>query len=243
MGHNDIKPFFHFVNIWHNIIISLFFSFSCVQNAPYLAEKLGLSVIDGVLKVLSEAGYNNQTKMKVMIQSTNSSVLNKIKGNSNYELVYEVDEKIRDAANSTVEDIKSFAHSVVVSKSSVLPTSSLYLTTTTNTVAKLQAFNLPVYVQLFNNEFVSQAWDFFSDPTVEINSFVTGSGINGVITDFPKTAAAYKRKWHLLLSFSFLDSIVDNVSDDKRRMIFEHVVMLFFLSFFGSLHIPRSVQW
>ncbi|KAH0707772.1 hypothetical protein KY289_012848 [Solanum tuberosum] len=34
-------------------------------------------------------------------------------------------------------------------------------------VQKLQSSNLSVYVQRFNNEFVSQAWDFFSDSSVE----------------------------------------------------------------------------
>ncbi|KAK4753046.1 hypothetical protein SAY87_021844 [Trapa incisa] len=166
-----------------------------IENAAYLAKNQGVSVVQNVLGVLSDAGYNNQTIRKVMIQSTNSSVLKSIKGNGSYELVYEVDETIRDAANSAVDDIKSFAQSVVVSKESVLPTTALYLINATNitTVSKLKLFNLSVYVQLFRNEFVSQAWDFFSDATVEINSFVNGYNIDGVITDFPKTAAAYKR--------------------------------------------------
>ncbi|KAK8985868.1 hypothetical protein V6N11_037591 [Hibiscus sabdariffa] len=42
-----------------------------------------------------------------------------------------------------------------------------------------------------SNEFTAQAWDFFSDATVEINSFYAGAGINGVITDFPKTSDRY----------------------------------------------------
>lgn len=132
--------------------------------------------------------------MKVLIQSTNSSVLTKIKETAPYELVYEVDENIQNADNSTVLEIKSFAHSVVVTKTSVFPTNRLFVLGATNTVSKLQAFNLSVYVQLFSNEFVSQAWDFFSDGTVEINSFVMGMGIDGVVTDFPKTSAAYKSK-------------------------------------------------
>lgn len=151
-----------------------------------------------VLEILNKSGYGDQTSgLKVMVQSTNSSTLLKVKKQSSaaYELVYEIDENIRDADNKTVEGIKRFAHSVVVMKTSVFPTSSLFLTGIVGTFEKLKAFNLTVYSKLFSNEFVSQAWDFFSDGTVEINSFVMGTvSIDGVVTDFPKTAAAYKSK-------------------------------------------------
>uniref|UniRef100_A0A5B6Z4K6 glycerophosphodiester phosphodiesterase n=1 Tax=Davidia involucrata TaxID=16924 RepID=A0A5B6Z4K6_DAVIN len=164
-----------------------------IENAAYLAEKQGLSVTDAVLDALSDAGYNNQTVKKVMIQSTNSSVLIKFKEKSNYELVYQVDENIRDALNSTILDIKKFASSVVISKSSVFPDNVKFLTGSTDVVSELQAFKLPVYVRLFSNEFASQAWDFFSDANVEINSYVMGAGIDGVVTDFPGTAVKYRR--------------------------------------------------
>ncbi|KAL3736394.1 hypothetical protein ACJRO7_025363 [Eucalyptus globulus] len=163
-----------------------------IENAAYLAEKQSLSVTEAVLAALSKAGFSNQTE-KVMIKSTNSSVLMKIKENANYKLVYEVDENIRDANNDTVLDIKKFADSVVVMKNSVFPANQFFLTGITDVVTKLRAFKLPVYVQTFSNEFVSQAWDFFSDATVEVNSFVVGSDVDGVITDFPKTSASYKR--------------------------------------------------
>ncbi|KAK3427259.1 hypothetical protein EUGRSUZ_F03515 [Eucalyptus grandis] len=163
-----------------------------IENAAYLAEKQSLSVTDAVLAALSKAGFSNQTE-KVMIKSTNSSVLMNIKENANYKLVYEVDENIRDANNDTVLDIKKFADSVVVMKNSVFPENQFFLTGITDVVTKLHAFKLPVYVQTFSNEFVSQAWDFFSDATVEVNSFVVGGDVDGVITDFPKTSASYKR--------------------------------------------------
>ncbi|KAI6690610.1 hypothetical protein NL676_027438 [Syzygium grande] len=164
-----------------------------IENAAYLAENRSLSITDAVLAALSKAGFSNQTGKKVMIKSTNSSVLMKIKEKANYELVYEVDEYIRDATNATVLEIKSFADSVVVQKNSVFPTNQLFLTGVTDVVTKLHAFKLSVYVQTFSNEFVSQAWDFFSDATVEVNSFVMGGEIDGVITDFPRTSASYKR--------------------------------------------------
>jgi glycerophosphoryl diester phosphodiesterase len=165
-----------------------------IENAAYLAEYQGLDVVDAVLDALETAGFNNRTAKHVMIKSTYSATLMKVKErNSNYELVYHVDENIRDVTNSTIMDIMNFADSVVISKASVFPRNIGFLTGVTDVVSKLQSFNLPVYVQLFSNEFLFQAWDFFSDAYVEINSFVNGPGINGVITDFPETAAKYRR--------------------------------------------------
>ncbi|KAF4381220.1 hypothetical protein CsatB_014757 [Cannabis sativa] len=164
-----------------------------IDHAAYLAEEQGLSVTDAVTKALSKAGFNNQTALKVMIQSTNSSVLTKFQGNKNYELVYKIEEEIRSLDDDSLKDIKTFAHSVVVKKASVFPDNLLFLTGSTDVVSKLQNTKIPVYVETFSNEFVSQAWDFFSDATVEINSYVTGANVDGVITDFPKTAARYKR--------------------------------------------------
>ncbi|CAE6242173.1 unnamed protein product [Arabidopsis arenosa] len=165
-----------------------------VENATYLREKQGLDAVKAVLDTLTEAGYSNKTTTtRVMIQSTNSSVLVEFKKQSRYETVYKVEEVIRDILDSAIEDIKKFADAVVISKTSVFPTSESFTTGQTKLVERLQKFQLPVYVEVFRNEFVSQPWDFFADATVEINSHVTGAGINGTITDFPLTAARYKR--------------------------------------------------
>ncbi|XP_075513894.1 glycerophosphodiester phosphodiesterase GDPDL3-like [Primulina tabacum] len=164
-----------------------------IENAAYLAENLGLSVTDAVLDTLSKSGYTNQTGKKIMIKSSDSAVLKKFKSSSDYELVYHVDEDVRDILNSTILEIKKFASSVVISKRSVFPTDQAFLTGETNVVPTLQAFGLPVYVQLFRNEFVSQPWDFFSDAYVETNQYVSYMGINGVISDYPGTAAKYRR--------------------------------------------------
>ncbi|KAK7299978.1 hypothetical protein RJT34_10809 [Clitoria ternatea] len=164
-----------------------------VENAAYLAQKQGLGVTDSVIDALSKAGYDNSTAQKVYIQSTDSSVLQKFKEKTNYELVYKINDDVGDIANAAVKDIKSFASSVVISKKSVFPDDEKFLTGSTRTVEKLKATNLSVFVETFSNEFVSQAWDFFSDATVEINTYIQGSGIDGVITDFPKTADRYRR--------------------------------------------------
>ncbi|KAK9689421.1 hypothetical protein RND81_09G058600 [Saponaria officinalis] len=163
-----------------------------IENAKYVAANLGMSATDAILDALEKAGYNSPTAKKVMIQSTNSAVLKAMKGKK-YELVYEVDETIRDAPNATIADIKTFADSVVVNKESVYPTNLGFLLSLTDVVPHIQSFKLPVYVQVLRNEFVSIAYDFFSDPIVEINSYVMAAGVDGLITDYPQTAAAYKR--------------------------------------------------
>ena len=149
---------------------------------------------DAVLDALRNLSQNDQTMKKVMIQSTNSSVLVKFKEESNYELVYKLDQDKRDADNSTIEDIKKFATSVVLTKASVFSYTKGYITGITGFVPKLQAFQLSVYVEVFQNEYISQAWDFLADATVEINNFVAAAGIDGVVTDFPGTAARCKSK-------------------------------------------------
>ncbi|KAG5409595.1 hypothetical protein IGI04_005914 [Brassica rapa subsp. trilocularis] len=154
----------------------------------YLREKKGLDLAKAVLDTLTEAGYSNGTTTKrVMIQSRNSSVLVDIKKQSKYETVYKVEKTIDDISDSAIEDIKKFADAVVIIKPSVLPLcDDSFVTGKTNVVERLQKSKLLVYVELFQNEFVS-------DATVEINSYITGAGINGTITEFPLTASKYKR--------------------------------------------------
>ncbi|KAG5597932.1 hypothetical protein H5410_039164 [Solanum commersonii] len=162
-----------------------------MQNAAYLAKQ-GLGVTDAVSNALSTAGYNNQTARKVMIQSNDSSVLEEFK-KSSYELIYLIDEDISDIKNSTLLEIKTFAKSVVITKKSVFPSEDAFIIGQTNVVQKLQSAYLPVYVRLFNNEFISQAWDFFSDSSAELNNYVLGAGVDGLVTEYPGTAARYRR--------------------------------------------------
>ncbi|CAI0437388.1 unnamed protein product, partial [Linum tenue] len=164
-----------------------------IENAAYLMEKQGLAVLDAVETELTKAGYHNQTALKIMVQSTNSSVLMKLKDKKQYELVYAVDETIGGADPSAVSDIKNFAHSVVISKQSVFPQNDAFVTRMTDVITKLQKADLPVYVQTFSNEFASQPWDFFADINVELNTYISTTNISGVVTDFPQTPNRYKK--------------------------------------------------
>ncbi|XP_052142809.1 glycerophosphodiester phosphodiesterase GDPDL3-like [Oryza glaberrima] len=166
-----------------------------IERAAFMAQKLGFGVVDAVIKALDDSGYSKQTTQKVMIQSTNSSVLVKFKQQTKYNLVYMIEEDVRDAAPSSIADIKKFADAVSVNTMSVYPATDNFLTNqTTSLVQSLQSAGFPVYVYVLMNEFVSQPYDFFSDATQQINAYVKrpDGGVDGVITDFPATAHRYK---------------------------------------------------
>lgn len=165
-----------------------------IENAAFMAKSLGFDIIESVTTALSDAGYSNETTKEVMIQSTDSAVLVKFKQQqTKYKLVYTLPQNIGDASNSSLADVKEFAHAVVIDKSSVFAQSLHFIIKETNLVKDLQSAGLAVYAQVFRNEFVSQPWDFFSDATVEINSYVQTVKVDGLITDFPKTVRRYKR--------------------------------------------------
>lgn len=163
-----------------------------VEHAAFMAGELGFDMVDKVIKALDDAGYHDQTAQKVMVQSTDSSVLEKFKEQTKYDLVYMVNKKVGDAASSSLVDIKRFASAVSVDTGSVFPETHYFTVYETNLVQTLQTAGLSVYVYTLMNEFLSQPYDFFSDATAQINAYVKGALVDGLITDFPATARRYK---------------------------------------------------
>ncbi|KAF7095268.1 hypothetical protein CFC21_097475 [Triticum aestivum] len=165
-----------------------------IENAAFIAKSLGVDVLESLTTALNDAGYNNQTTKEVMIQSTDSAVLVKLKQQkAKYKLVYTLPQGIGDASPSSLADVKEFAEAVVVDRNSFFAISLQFIINQTSLVKDLRSAGLTVYAQVFRNEFLSQPWDFFSDETVEINSYAQSLKVDGLITDFPKTVRRYKR--------------------------------------------------
>ncbi|KAK9078827.1 hypothetical protein SSX86_002885 [Deinandra increscens subsp. villosa] len=163
-----------------------------IQHAAYLASKKGLDIIGSVNNALKNAKLD--PKQQVLIQSDDTSVLAKFKASSpSYRRVLLFSKPISDAPKPVTDDIKKYADAVNVVKKSIVKESKIFFSTgSTKIVEEMHAANISVYVSGFSTETLSMMLDFYSDPYTELISFMA-EGIDGVITDNPKTASAFMR--------------------------------------------------
>ncbi|RWW04291.1 hypothetical protein GW17_00032494 [Ensete ventricosum] len=164
-----------------------------MQNAGYLASEKGLGIIEAVSTALTNASYDKLPEKQVLIQSADTAVLSAFKKNSGYKRVLYVKEKISDAPKPTVDEIKHSADAVNLPRSSIVADSGFFVSAFTGVVDEMHASNVSVYVSVLRNEFLAIAFDYFSDPMVEIATYVAGVQVDGVVTEFPATLAAYFR--------------------------------------------------
>ncbi|KAF5469549.1 hypothetical protein F2P56_013613 [Juglans regia] len=164
-----------------------------IQNAAYLASKKGLDIVGAVNTALSNATFDKQSTQQVLIQSDDTSVLSKFKNVPTYKRVLLIEEKIGDAPKQLVEEIKKYADAVAITRSSIIQINDFFTTAMTNVVAEFQKANISVYVYVLRNEYITLAFDYFSDPIMEIATFVDGVGVDGIITEYPGTASKYIR--------------------------------------------------
>ncbi len=126
-----------------------------------------------------------------MIQSDDTSVLSKFKDVPTYKRVLLIEEKISKAPKKAVAEVKKYADTVAITRGDIVEVSSYFTTHMTNVVRQFQKANVSVFVYVLRNEYITLAFDYFSDPTVEIATFVEAAGVDGLITEFPGTASTY----------------------------------------------------
>ncbi|KAJ6759152.1 GLYCEROPHOSPHODIESTER PHOSPHODIESTERASE GDPDL6-RELATED [Salix koriyanagi] len=164
-----------------------------IENAAYLASQKGLDIVSAANTALSNATFDKQSTQKVLIQSEDTSVLSKFKNVPAYSRVLYLKDEISDAPRTPVEEIKKYADAVTLPRFSIVPTVNGFTTATTKVVNEMQAANLSVYVSVLRNEFITLPFDYFSDPTIEIATYTSGIGVDGIITEYPATATRYLR--------------------------------------------------
>ena len=168
-------------------MLTLFFS----QNAPYLASKKGLDIVDAVSIALINATFDKQTKQQVLIQSDDSSVLSRFKDIPSYKRVMLLIDKMGDVPKQSAEEIKKHADAVNLPKTSILKISNAILVGMTSIVQELKDANLTVFVHSLKNEYTTLAFDYWSDPNVEIATYIQIAKVDGIVTDFPATASRF----------------------------------------------------
>uniref|UniRef100_A0A2C9VMN3 glycerophosphodiester phosphodiesterase n=1 Tax=Manihot esculenta TaxID=3983 RepID=A0A2C9VMN3_MANES len=112
--------------------------------------------------------------IEVLIQSDDTSVLSKFHNVTAYQRVFYLRKEIGDAPAKSIEEIKKFANAINVPKQSIVP------------------IHLGLAKAATQNKFISLAYDFLSDPTLEIATFASFN-ISGIITEYPATANRYFR--------------------------------------------------
>ncbi|XP_059454470.1 glycerophosphodiester phosphodiesterase GDPDL6-like [Corylus avellana] len=164
-----------------------------IQNAAYLASKKGLDIVGVVTAALTNATFDKQSTQQVLIQSDDTSVLSKFASVPTYKRVLLFEDKMGDAPEQPVQEIKKYADAVAVTRTAITEVSGSFTSRSTNIVAEFQKANVSVYVYVLRNEYITLAFDYFSDPILEIATFIGGAGVDGVVTEYPGTASKYLR--------------------------------------------------
>lgn len=164
-----------------------------VQNEAFYTQH-GLKVVDNVLEILRVYPID-------FVSSPEIGFLKSINGKSNkatkviFQLLNAIDVEptTRQPYGTIVKDlatIKSFASGIMVPKEYIWPVKpDKYLGLPTTLVADAHKLGLEVYASGFAND-VFSSYNYSYDPTTEYLQFIDkGASVDGVVTDFPATAA------------------------------------------------------
>uniref|UniRef100_I1NY06 glycerophosphodiester phosphodiesterase n=1 Tax=Oryza glaberrima TaxID=4538 RepID=I1NY06_ORYGL len=165
-----------------------------MEHASFLAKR-GLGLVDAVSGALANASYDKEGGHlpELMVVSDDTSVLAAFKKFPAFRRVLMVDETISDASAPSVEEIKQFATAVTVGRGSIAQVNGFFLTRFTDVADRMHAANLTVYVGVLRNEFMNLGFDYWADPIIEIATYAFHVMADGLITEYPATAATYFR--------------------------------------------------
>lgn len=161
-----------------------------IQNGYYLEEQIHLDVVGVVLATINAAGFNNSDR--ILIQSEDSAILSRLQQLTSYELVYKVSNESVAITGTQIQQIKSLAKIVTLPRRVMANSiSDGFLVEPSNVVDLFHAQNMSVFIFYLRNEYVALPFDYEDDPTLELNTWVQFFKVDGLITDFPRTARAY----------------------------------------------------
>lgn len=152
-------------------------------------------MVGTVATALVNATFDKQSTQQVFIRSDDTSVLSIFMNKfPNFIRVLTVDSKIGDAPKEALEEIKHHAQVVAIPRGSIIEITNYFTTGLTKVVAEMKASNLSVFVYVMRNEYVSLPFDYYSEASVEVSTFVDYFHVDGIITEFPNTAKRYMSK-------------------------------------------------
>lgn len=102
---------------------------------------------------------------------------------------------ISNAPKPTVDEIKQSADAVDLPRSSIITAPGSFIDGFADVVKQMHSTNISVHVSVLRNEFMAIAFDYFSYPMVELAMFVSSVEVDGIVTEFPATTAAYFSKY------------------------------------------------
>lgn len=108
-----------------------------------------------------------------------------------FKRVLVIDPVISDASKPSIDEIKEFADTVMVSRGSLVRVNGFFLTGYNDLAEKIHNANLTLHVGVLKNEFMNFGFDYFADPMVEIATYSSALVADGIVTEFPATTAAY----------------------------------------------------
>eukprot|EP00850_Spirogloea_muscicola_P017588 SM000153S01577 [mRNA] locus=s153:83104:88118:+ [translate_table: standard] len=179
------------------------------QYATFVASR-NLSMVDALLSVLAANNLTQSTLVSIF--SLEQTILKELKGKVAAKLLQRIDDIMPDYStpNNYTSDyyqspaglkaISTYATGIVVYKNLIVdydlsnstsPDFYFLRRAKTSTIAGAKALGLSVYAYTFRNDALVLPFDYQFDPTWELQLFYNDLGLDGLVTEFPLTAAGY----------------------------------------------------